>query len=70
MPNEPNGLFEFVSYRLNAAKRLATAESLVLAPQMTFAFCSSGGRGASRIALRERDSTICSRDIPQWTESQ
>ena len=44
MSNEPNGLFEFGAYRLNAAKRLLTryAESLVRARQMTFAFGSSG----------------------------
>ena len=44
MSNEPNGLFEFGSYRLHAAKRLLTryGESLVRAQQMTFAFGSSG----------------------------
>jgi len=44
MSNEPNGLFEFASYRLNAAKRLLTryCESLVRAQPMTFAIGSSG----------------------------
>lgn len=44
MSNDPNGSFEFGSYRLNAAKRLLTrySESLVRTQRMTFAFGSSG----------------------------